>query len=113
MTGRPVFRPEAFGPAGSEAYEAAKQILQLLRGRIDMHYHMRHFVIAHAFGVTPDTSEDIDISSLKLTWVPAYILTYESDNGGMAYETNKGAWTVNLVKAKCTKASTNAVIGLL
>lgn len=101
-------RVRAFSKLGSEIRQAMREIVDAIRGRLTMHDNVKRLVVTHNFGGVPNTSEDVNISSLGLTWTPTYVTTLSSSNGGVVYPatTARTGWTSSLIKMKCTAANT-------
>lgn len=107
---RPPYEPEAFGAVGSQAYQIAVVILNILRGGVNFHDHVQFYSKAVTFGAVADAENTFDVTTAGLDWIPTYVMAIDSDNGGYVYASSKNLWTTTSVRAKSTKANTNATL---
>lgn len=110
---RPGLDQRFFQSLGQAAVKCIQDVLVLLRGELTLRDNVRFETVAVTFPGVADTEATIDISTLKLPQTPRWIVTLDSSNGGIAYQSSLGSWTASSIKAKCTKASTVAVIGVI
>lgn len=103
----------SFGPL-KEMGETLQQMLLVLRGNLNLHDQLStNHAVDHTFGGVANTEEDVDISTLDLEWIPQYVVTLSSSNGGVVYASNVAAWTTATIKLKCTSAGTTAKVVVL
>lgn len=101
-------RVHEFSKLGQAIRQAMRELYDALQGRLTMHDNVKRLVVTKTFGAVADTSTDVDISALALTWTPTRVTTLEVNDGAVVYaaSTAHTGWTNLLIKMKSSKANT-------
>lgn len=112
MSDQIPYDPGAFTALGDRAVQVMKKVLTALRGALTLHDNVTRLKVTHTFGAAADTSEDVNIASLGISWVPSHCVAVETNDGAVIYPatTAHTGWTSSLVKMKSSKANTVAIL---